>query len=307
MSDTWPSFIILGAGKSGTTSLYAYCQEHPEVFMSAIKETNFFELEGQQTIFSEAEDPLKLKHYPQSINNIKDYTALFKNTANFKSKGEASPMYLYGKNAPANLKKYVPEIKLIAILRQPSERLFSRYTHLLRDGHEPTKSFEDVFDTNSIWWQRPDLVQEGFYYQHLSRYFRLFDSAQIKVFLYDDLKSDSKKVMRELYRFIGVDQNFKPSTNQSFNVSGKPKSKLVNQLIGTNSDLINWLKTSFPGVFKLLKNNPIVASKFDKMRHANLERISLDAKTRQRLDDIYKDDIQQLSQLLQRDLKHWIS
>ena len=85
-------------------------------------------------------------------------------------------------SALERIKYYVPHVKLIAILRQPAERLFSRYAHLLRVGKVPGDFFEGIFDKNSVWWQRPDLVQEGFYYKQLERFFSNFQHENIKIF-----------------------------------------------------------------------------------------------------------------------------
>src|SRR5690606_26127042 len=168
-----PDFLLIGAGKCGTTSLHYYLQQHPQIFMSAVKEPNFFALEQAQAVNPE-EDLQQFFHYPWAVKNLEAYKALFASAESNQLKGEASTMYLYMPEAPQRIKYYVPEVKLIAVFRQPAERLYSRYLHLARENRLPSRDFKDALDKTSIWWQRNDLVKEGFYYKHLSRYFYLF-------------------------------------------------------------------------------------------------------------------------------------
>lgn len=303
-----PTFVIIGAGKSGTTAIHEYCDQHPEVFMTAVKETNFFELEGKKINYTPEEDPERLHHYPQSINNLEDYKALYRAAqGNEKAYGETSPMYLYGKNAPANIKKYVPEAKIIAILRNPVDRLYSRFLHLSRDGNEPTKNFEDALDQSTIWWRRDDLVKEGFYYTHLKRYYELFEPNQIKVFLYEDLKKDSDQLMRDLFTFIGVNPDFKPQLDVEYNVSGKPKNPLIDKLIGANSILLRTAKTVAPGIISKLKGSAQAQKMLTDIRKKNLDRSPLSTEVKGKLiEEVYKDEITKLEQLIHRDLSKWL-
>lgn len=308
MKSNLPTFLIIGAGKSGTTALHNYCDQHPEVFMTRIKETNFFELEGQRVHYTRAEDPLQFHHYPQSINNMEDYQALYLEAQGHeKALGETSPMYLYGEKAPINIKAYVPDVKLIAILRQPTDRLYSRFLHLCRDGDQPTDDFLDALDKDSIWWQRNDLVREGFYYTHLKRYFDLFDRSQLKVFLYEDLRNNADQLMKELFAYIGVDPNFRPSLETEYNVSGIPKNRMVDQLIGSNSIIVRTAKAIAPTVVERLKSSPAAQKKLTDLRKKNLDRSPLSAEVRARfLDEVYGQEIEKLAQLLGRDLSHWM-
>jgi len=308
MDKSLPTFLIIGAGKSGTTALHHYCDQHPEVFMTRIKETNFFELEGQKIHFSQEEDPRQFHHYPQSINNLEDYKALFQAAdGSEKARGETSPMYLYGKKAPWNIKAYVPNARLIAILRQPTDRLYSRFLHLCRDGEQPTDDFRDALDRSTLWWQRNDLVKEGFYYTHLKRYFELFERSQIKVFLYEDLRQDAAKLMQELFTFIGADPAFRPSLETEYNVSGIPKNKVLDKLIGSNSIIIKTAKTVAPAVVAQLKRSPAAQKKLTDLRKKNLDRPPPSPDIRRRfLDEVYGKEIEQLAKLLGRDLSHWM-
>ena len=306
MKEILPNFIIIGAGKSGTTALHNYCHAHPEVFMTGVKETNFFELEGKPIESNSISDPERLYHYPQSINNWEDYKNLFKEVENEIAYGETSPMYLYGKRAPFHIREKLPYVKIIAILREPVNRLYSRWLHLLRDGNDPIGDFENSMDKSSIWWRRNDLVTEGFYFDHLKRYYELFPKEQIKVFLYDDLRQDSSKVMRELFDFIGVDSNFVPDLDREYNVSGKPKNAILDKLVGANSILIKTAKSVAPGLVEKLKESSGVNKVLLDVRKQNMERPDISMAFKKQLyDSVYKSQIEQLETLIDRDLSKW--
>jgi len=229
-----PNFMIIGAGKSGTTALYEYLAEHPDVYMSPVKETNFFALEGEKMV-DPKDDPEQMFHYPWSVTNWEDYVKLFDGVETEKAIGEVSPMYLYSEEAAFRIKERFPDMKLIVILRNPVDRLYSRFMHLARENRKPTNRFEDALDRETIWWRRNDLVKEGFYHNHLQKYYGLFDKDQIKVILYDDFKSDPLKEVQNIYEFIGVNGWHEPDFNTEYNVSGLIKNPVIDRLIGQKS------------------------------------------------------------------------
>ncbi len=299
-----PNFLVIGAGKSGTTALYEYLNSHPEVFMSPIKETNFFALEGEQLVNPE-DDPDQMKHYPWSVTQYSDYQDLFK-PATEPAIGEVSPMYLYSEKAAQNIKKRLPDAKIIVILRQPVERLYSRYLHLAREDRRPTNDFSDALDKESIWWKRNDLVTEGFYYCHLHKYYRLFPKEQIKVILYEDFRSDPEAVLRDLYEFIGVSSTYRAPTSAEYNVSGFIVNKKLDKLIGQNSILKAYIKSLFPDLFGQLSKNSKVKAFVTKLRKKNMHKPAISKELKARMNaEIYKADIDNLQRLINRNLSHW--
>lgn len=275
--------------------------------MCPVKETNFFELEGERISTDKQQDPLEFKYYPQSVTSWEAYTKLFEKATQAKALGETSPMYLYGKRSPENIHKHLPEAKLVVILREPTSRLYSRYLHLARDGRLPTPRFEDALDKkNTIWWTRNDLIQEGFYYRHLSRYFELFPKSQIKVFLYEDLQKEPVSLMKELFEFIGVDNSFTPNMEMTYNLSGKPKNGIINTIIGADGVLIKSAKAVMPGLVKMLKSSTASQKLVQNIRKKNLERPPVSAEVKQRFySEIYAEDIDKLENLIGKDLSRW--
>lgn len=299
-----PDFLIIGAGKSGTTAVLYFLSQHPQVFFPKRKEPNFFAIEGMDMDSLEFEES-KVYH-SRSIHTLEDYKALFNEAGKNQILGENSNLYMSSERAIENIKKYVPEARLIALLRHPAERLISRYNHLVREDVVPEGGVEAIFDRDSIWWKRPDLVHEGFYGQYLEKYFEAFPQEQLKVILYDDFRADSKAVIQDLCQFIGVDPNMDLDTEMVLNKSGKLKDNLFNRVLGQNGLLINGLKKTLPGVHRALKKNVAVRKTLTDWRNKNLEDVELPPDFKERLtQEIYRSDIIKLEKVLGRSLKHW--
>ena len=299
-----PNFLVIGAGKSGTTSLYEYLRQHPQIFMSPVKETNFFALEGED--ISPKHDPDQRFHYPWSVTNLSDYQRLFEDAKDSQAIGEISPMYLYSEKAARNIKHHIPDIKLIVILRQPVDRLYSRFMHLTREQRAPSKDFADSLDRSTIWWKRNDLVREGFYYSHLSHYFNLFSENQIKIVLYEDFNFNTQLVMHELFEFIGVDPSFEPKVGTTFNASGVIVNRRLDRLIGQNSILKKRINSISPGLLKLITQNATLKRLVTRFRNRNLYTPNLDLSLKSKIySEIYQEDVNNLERLLKRNLGHW--
>ncbi len=302
----YPNFLILGAGKSGTTSLFHYLNQHPQVYMSPIKEPDFFAVEGEKEVSPE-EDPEGLYHYPWAVRDLEGYKNLYKDVSDEIAVGESSTMYLYKPKAPANIKKYVPHAKMIAIFRDPVSRLYSRYLHLAREDRLPTENFSDCLDKTSIWWRRDDLVQEGFFYKHLSRYFEMFDRKQFKIFLYEDLRKKPEEVMKEIYQFLGVDDSYKPNMDVRFNVSGVVKNRFLNRFIGQDSIFKKSIGRITPGLWSKLSGSMLMQKMVGNLRAKNLGRPEIDQEVKRKLvEEVYKDDILKFQELINRDLTSWL-
>ena len=293
-----PNFLIIGAAKAGTTSLYYYLRQHPQIFMSSWKEPKFFSLEGEELNFGGPTQTINVN----SINNLDDYLKLFEKVTDETAIGEASPVYLYCPKAPAKIKQYIPDAKLIVVLRHPAERAFSSFAHLIRAGYE-NLSFEEALK------QEPQRIAEkwaplwyyqgkGFYAEQLQRYFELFEPEQIKIYLYDELVKDSVALVQDAYRFLGVDDSFVPDLTR-MNVSGVPKNRLLHNLLTRDNQLKTLAKAVIPKSFrKGLSRN---------IKNKNLgAKPVMSTETRNQLTEFYRDDIVQLQQLINRDLSHWL-
>ena len=132
-----PNLLIVGAAKSGTTSLHNYLIQHPDVFMSKHKEPHFL-----------INNEIGLSRIPKGINKINDYSNLFLNSENYQYRGESSAMYLqFPEIAIKNIKKYLDKhVKIIIMLRNPVDRAFSGYQHVKRYNIDEDLDFKNAID-----------------------------------------------------------------------------------------------------------------------------------------------------------------
>lgn len=298
---TLPNFLIIGAAKSGTTALYAYIKQHPEIFMSTPKELRFFSYPGSYP------EGLDDKYIHKGVTTLDEYIAHFNGVKGEKAIGEASPMYIYTPGTAERIKAIIPDVKLLAILRNPTDRAYSAYMHAIREWNEPSESFREALEKEperiaAGWGLLWHYTRAGFYFEQLDRYYKLFPRDQIKVVLYDDLVKDSQGLMRDIFTFLGVDPTFIPDTNARPNVSGFPKSpafhKFMYQLFMENNPIKRISRILFP---KKLRQDVMV-----NMRLMNLEKKKMPKDIRIELDNLFREDIQKLEKLINRDLSFWV-
>jgi hypothetical protein len=299
-----PNFLIIGAAKSGTTSLYYWLKQHPQIYMAPVKETNFFAFEGEKLDFPEI---ARARAYLANCKTtIEAYREQFQGVSNEIAIGEASPIYLYHPQAPERIQHYVPNAKLIAILRNPIERAYSNFLHCLREDLEYTTDFNQALQAEegrirNNWWWGFHYVNIGFYYVQLKRYFDRFDANQIKVYLYDDLKSDPLSLIQDILQFLDVDATFVPDISMQYNKTGIPKNKFLHQFLS---------KPSIPSIIK----NPIRLLLPIELRkrillninNRNLFKPRLSLEVRSQLINLYREDILKLQDLIERDLTRWM-
>lgn len=295
-----PNFLIIGAAKSGTTSLYHYLRQHPEIYMSPVKEPNYFALAGRPINFHGPGDMDYIGSF--SITNRSDYEALFDAAGDANAIGEASPFYLYSARAASNIENNLPNAKLICILRNPVERAYSHYLMFRRDHREPVSSFETALSLEdkrkSRGWEWAWFYKDvGRYGEQIKRYQFAFNHGNIKVFLYEDLLSDLRGCIRELFRFLGVKTSVNINLSKRHNVTTIPRSAQLNSLLNSRFSR----KLVSPLVPKGLAR-PVR----QKVQKWNLARPPIRKATRELLVSYFRDDILLLQDLIQRDLSPWL-
>ena len=290
-----PNFLIIGAAKSGTTALYAYLKDHPQVFMSPVKEPRYFAFAGESL------DPLNPVHR-STVTDLEEYKNLFAGAEDAIALGEASPSYLHNPNAPPHIRAMVPEAKLIAILRNPADRAFSHFMHFVKLGRETTLDFREALDnpdgvSSGSWFPRRNYLSFGYYGLQLKRYFSLFDRSQMKIFIYEEFRKDPLSALEEIYEFLGIQTNFRPDTQRQINVSGIPRSRHLQRWLRRPSRVRSALGHLLP---ERSKRRLLL-----KLRAANLERISPPDDVRATLLEKYQPDIALLESLLERKIDCW--
>ena len=295
-----PNFLIVGAAKSGTTALYHYLGQHPEVFLSPIKETNFFAQKGKKIDFHGPKD--NLGNHRKTITEIVDYNNQFINVADEKAIGEICPSYLYFKDAPKNIKEHIPDAKIIVILREPVSRAFSAWVHLTRDGREYLSFNDAIADEKrrikdnwaGIWHYK----EAGKYYGQLRRYYDSFPKENIKVIIYEDFKKDPLVVYKVICDFIGVKNSFEPNMTVKHNTGSLSNSQFLTNLFMKPNILKSLFRIICPSFLRKK-----IEQIFFRANLINTPIISKENNNRLRL--LYSKDIERLEELINIDLNDW--
>jgi hypothetical protein len=292
-----PNFIIIGASKAGTTSVYHYMKQHPQIFMCPVKEPRYLAYTGEQN--DEPPGLLNITYFP--IKTLEEYLDLYKGVKDELIIGEASPIYLASPAAAGRIKELMPEAKMLAILRNPVETAFSMHMMLVRRNIIPYKSGDDF---SRVFTKDSPIVTEGFYHQHLKHYLAFFSKEQIKIHLYNHFKQNPLSVIQDVYSFLGVDPSFIPDLSVQHNVGGIPRNKRLNMMMFKIQRL--WNKKA---VIKLRGLVPDYAvRKYWSLYKRNLNaRIDYPPELRRQLAEIYRQDILKLQELIQQDLSAWLA
>lgn len=221
-----PDFIIIGAQKAGTTSLFQYLAQHPKLIRGKKKEVHFFD--GGKDPASDVYHqglPFYRAHFPLS-SQLEDYQKVF----------EATPIYLFHPMAPQRLYETLPQAKLIVLLRNPTDRAISHYFHSRRRGREPlpiadAMRAEDERLKQTFEQERYDdpsfrfysYKNRGLYERQLRRYLRYFSRRQLLILDSKELFAHPRQALSKVFEFVGVDSDFKINDLRPRNAHEKPE------------------------------------------------------------------------------------
>jgi hypothetical protein len=301
-----PNFLIVGAAKCGTSSLYYYLKQHPDVFMSPVKEPSFFSNRAANPGKGPGDEDPRLKKYVGGVGSFDDYVRLFKINTGKKAVGEASvdTIFYFERTIPA-IKSYLGDPRIIIILRNPVKRAYSAYNHLVRDGREKL-SFKDALiaeeqrrrDKYSFLWQ----YREGGLYAQQVRAFQE-NFSRVKVFIYDDFMRDAITFIQSLYAFLDVDPGFVPHIQRRHNVSSIPRWSLLNNFFNKTTMLHKVVRL----IGKAILGEDQWIRLRDRIRDMNMQKpLPMDSEIEQQLRRFYRDDILKLQEYIGRDLSSWL-
>lgn len=293
-----PNFFIVGGMRCGTTSLWSYLRQHPEIYMPQFKEPIFFCTSHKSK---------------QCIRDYKAYLDLFSSVTNQKAVGEASAAYLTSPESAELIYSAYPDAKIIISLRNPVEQAFSVYQWMIREGWEWITPFEKALRAEEGRWKDEKFKQTVEYSQvyfysrialhseQISRYLDLFPRENIKVILFDDLKNNPVETVQNIYKFLDVDPSFLP------NIEIHNKSRMPlwgkGQFFFKKNMPILIEKYRIPSFFKkILKQYAVeINLSLGSYRSCNLK-----LETRCKLLQIYRNDIYKTSQLIEKDTSNWL-
>lgn len=288
-----PNFLVIGAAKAGTTSLHWYLAEHPEVFMTPVKDPSFFAYgvdERGQLLWG---DP---QRHVFPIRSLSEYEDLFAHTRNASAVGEASTMYLECPQAAGRIQALLPAVRILCSIRHPVDRAYSDYLmHLRRRGlrFDPAREL-----TASAAWAQPESrwMRIGRYHEQLVRYYDAFPRDQIRVVVFDDLRRNPQAFTRDVYQFLGVDSSFLPDFDTPHAAGGIPASPMLEKVFLRAA--ASSVKTWFPRR---------AANWFRRLRGRTLRQPPpLPPELRRELMAPLRDETRRTSELIGRSLEHWL-
>uniref|UniRef100_Q01S16 Sulfotransferase n=1 Tax=Solibacter usitatus (strain Ellin6076) TaxID=234267 RepID=Q01S16_SOLUE len=311
-----PNFFIVGTGKAGTTSLYSYLRQHPEIYMSPVKEPSYFASEIRAEVLSEPmlrHIALQSRELPAVLNDggtykpfgwiageWEDYARLFHAAGDEKAIGEASAAYLWSSTAAFNIHARLPEAKIIMILRDPAERAFSQYLHQLSVGFTGATFRQHIeacarAGEGNLSATYP-FLEIGLYHQQVKRFLDLFPRSQIRIYWYEEAWRDPAKLLADTFRFLNVDDKFQPDLSSHAHQRRAPRFVTLHHLLKSSGF---WYPSK-----ALMPAGAL--SRLRKLAFHAGPSLRMDPADRQYLTDYYRDDIHHLSTLLDRDLTSWL-
>lgn len=281
----WPNFFIVGAPKAGTSSLHAYLQAVPGIFMSRLKEPNYF-----------ARIVVPDDHPVRPIRDEQKYLQLFSGATTETVIGEASPTYLADPEAPRLIREVSPGARILISLRDPVERAYSHYLMMRNNGFANESFLAEAQRGLRLQGQRNIIILRpdvGLYHEQVRRHLETFGTAQVKIIIFEEFMADVSGTLRQIAEFLGIQEEFAnvkmPVYRQFAEVRG-PLARYIfgNRTIARASEMLvspklrKWVREKF-----LVKD---------------AKKPEMDQDARRFLTDFYREDVSKLSSLLERPL-----
>jgi hypothetical protein len=301
MDNILPNFLIVGAAKSGSSALYYSIKGHPDIFMSPVKEPSYFSSQGMVFPGNGPGDDRKVY-----INHFEDYSKLFSGVGTEKIIGEASTdtMYYYQFTIP-HIKDLLGDPAILFILRDPIERAFSAYYHLVRDKRE-TLTFEEGLEQENQriannWHSMWHYKTKSLYFQQVKPFYESF--SKVKIALYEDYKKNPQMVVSDICSFLGIDSNYQsPQEKTKYNATGLPRSKWINDLFLAKNPFQRMIRSVGSG---LLTEDGWVKLR-ESLRQKNLKKPEIKFETRKMLREYFYNDVQELHELTHINVDYWL-
>lgn len=271
-------FIGIGAQRTGTSWTYTCLYEHPEI-CAPIKEIHFF----------------SRPRYEQGLPWYEDH---FKKCGKDQKVGEFSTSYLYSNVSAERIHGAYPDVKIIAILRNPVDRAFSQYGNAVKGGEIPeSMTFEEYYETDIT------VCAQGLYTEQLARYYSLFKPEQILVLIHEDAKKDPEAFIQKIYAFLGVDPSFVPSMlHETINTTRVPKNIAIERQMHYFSEFLR--RNGFDAFVHLVRRAGI--PELVRKMNTKPKKEKAEAFDRAPLIEYFAEDVAKLSTMLGRDLvREW--
>ena len=287
----------MGAPKCGTTAMNDYLQQHPDIFM-APKELHYFG--------ADLETKIKLSE--------QEYLKYFQNTGDKKIVGEASVWYLFSKTAAEEIKKFSPDARILIMLRNPLDVIYSMHSQNLYDGNEDIKDFEKAIELDNDrkkginlaeavdFYKMPTYKDSVRFSEQVKRYFNVFGKSNVHTIIYDDFAVDPATSVKETLAFLGLNNDFLINY-EIINPNKQIKSFRLHRVIKKPPEKLKKLARILLPAKKLRHH---IMKAFTNWNVSAGKRSEMSQPLRQKLQAELKDDILLLSRLIGKDLSGWL-
>jgi hypothetical protein len=312
-----PNFFIVGAPKAGTTSLYHYLSQHPDVYMSPIKEPNYFAAEvraeniepqwqawaqqGNESLQQYLRGSMREKRFGGLVSNWSDYLKLFQNANGEKAIGEASVCYLWSRTAARNIASTTCNAKIIMVLRNPVDRAFSQYKQAVANGLVGWSFREQVRRSLDRNTDKLDLLnpflEYGLYHDQVERFMQLFPAENLRIYLYEEYRRAPAETLADVFRFLEVDPQFVPDMSKKHLQTRMPRFVWASHKL-RQYGAWSRLKGAVPAT---------LVSVVRKLVFRDEQTAEINRADRLYLSDYYREDVGRLETLIRRNLKGWLA
>jgi len=300
MKNKLPNFLIVGAAKSGTSSLHNYLNQHPEVFMPSYNKEGMKVKEPRFLIKDLVQHRLH-----NGVWSWEEYKSLFNDVKGEISIGEATVLYLYYyKHAIDNIKKYLGEnVKIIIMLRNPTDRAYSAFQHVSR-GFNEQNSFEEALEIEKGRMDKESSLTPMVMYKEMGLYHDMVRAYKenfknVHIIFYEDFRDDTEGEIKKIFKFLGLLLSANIDFISRHNVGGKRwKNEKMKHIFMKNNLLKSALKKVIPKSLRKGVRGILISASTDKVA-------PMKENTRIKLNEFFIDDVKKLSDLLNRDLTHW--
>lgn len=292
-----PDFFIVGAPKCGTTAMHEYLRQHPEIAMSEVKEPYYF---GSDLV-----------HRLPKLTE-QQYLNLFKVNKKTKRVGEATPLYLMSKTAAYEIIEFNRSARIIIMLRNPVDMMYSLHSQLLKTGDEDIEDFNASLEAEQMRKAGRQIPigsryiaclfyrSIGKYTDQVRRFFEVFGRQNVRVIIFDDFKADTSKIYRETLCFLNVDKNQRPASFNVINPNEKVRSVLLRDLLRSSfAQLL--CRTLLP--YRRVRWS--IRERLDILNRKKIARQPMNQAVKCRLNQEFLREVESLSELLGRDLTYW--
>jgi hypothetical protein len=299
MSVRLPNFVVVGAPKCGTTSLYHYLRQHPDVFVPERKELHYFSYPYMRQFIAGPGDEYQLTTLCKTEG---EYAGYYAGAGTRAAIGDVSPSYFYYADLPGSdlcerMRGLLGDVRIILMIRDPVQKAFSQFMHLVRDARE-TLDFERALAAeaertrkgySAIW----RYAGSSLFTNRTQTFMDAFGSVRVKPVFFDEFSARPRETMSEIFAFLGVDPDAAIDVESTYNRSGLPRSRLVAGLFANSNPVTALARRMLP--------LSVTTRIRDVLQRLNTgAKPTLDAASRRFLEGYFEDDLQALAKLLGR-------